>query len=110
MKESIKTILKRAGIYHPVQSFYRKVLSNAGRLVLRSRFSRFKGPGFICNVCGKEYIKFADDYPSVENADAINKYRVIAGYGKNIICPFCLSTARDRLIIALLKEKSIKGK
>jgi SAM-dependent methyltransferase len=45
-----------------------------------------------------------NDYPTPINAAAIEKYHVVAGYGKNIICPYCLSTARERLVLHMLEK------
>ncbi len=110
MKETAKKILKWAGLYHPLQSAYRQILFFAEKNISRIQFSKYKGAGFTCNVCGRSYTKFKDDFPSAENAAVINFHEVIAGYGKNIICPCCLSNARERLVIQMLKEMDISGK
>ncbi|RYG27520.1 MAG: SAM-dependent methyltransferase [Chitinophagaceae bacterium] len=55
-------------------------------------------------MCAHSYERFIDDLPSGENRDAIEKNNVIAGYGKNIICPNCFSTARERLVLIMLNE------
>jgi SAM-dependent methyltransferase len=111
LKEYLKNILKSVGIYYFLQGNYRKLLFNTQKIICRIRYSKFKGAGFTCNCCGASYTRFIPDYPSVENVSAINSNEVIAGYGENILCPNCLSTARERLIIALLKEEfKIAGK
>jgi SAM-dependent methyltransferase len=51
------------------------------------------------------------DYPTAENANALKVNAVVAGYCENILCPACLSTARERLIIGLLNNQfKITGK
>lgn len=104
MKELLKNILKRLGLYHFLQGNYRQLLVTLKKIVSRVRYVKYKGSGFECNCCGAMYSQFIPDYPSAENANAISVNEVIAGYGENILCPSCLSTARERLIIALLKD------
>jgi len=58
----------------------------------------------LCNVCNHSHKIFVNSFPSKENQGAINRYQVIAGYGENIICPYCLSTARERLVILMLQQ------
>ena len=111
MKETVKNILKKLGLYYFLQGNYRNILSNVKRVNYKIQYAKYKGEGFECNCCGAAYSKFVPDYPAAENAHAINANEVIAGYGENILCPACLSTARERLIIALLKsEIKISGK
>jgi SAM-dependent methyltransferase len=111
LKEYLKNILKSVGIYYFLQGNYRKLLFNIQKNISRIRYSKFKGAGFTCNCCGESYSRFIPDYPSAENANAIKSNEVIAGYGENVLCPNCLSTARERLIIALLKQEfKIAGK
>jgi hypothetical protein len=93
------------GIYHPLQSFYRNGIRYLLKIKYRKAYQQFKSSGFQCNICGDSYSKFVPDYPSPENKEAIDKYAVVAGYGENILCPNCLSTARERLIIAFIKDK-----
>jgi SAM-dependent methyltransferase len=99
-----KNILHSLGIYHPLQSHYRNVVFYLQRLFYRISFASYKGHGFTCNVCQQQYFRFVDDWPASENKNAISKNNVIAGYGKNIICPNCLSNARERLVIAMLQH------
>ncbi len=111
MKETVKNILKKLGLYYFLQCNYRNILSSIKRINYKIQYAKYRGAGFECNCCGATYNKFVPDYPSAENAHAINTNEVIAGYGENILCPACLSTARERLIIALLKsEIKISGK
>lgn len=105
MKQFLLRLLRRMGIYHPLQSFYRSCIFYTQRFYLRLQFKSFAGSGYTCNVCGHSYLKFKEDEPAHENVHAIRKWNVIAGYGKNIICPYCMSHARERLVLQVLKEK-----
>ena len=110
MKETFKNILKRLSFYHPLQSFYREAVFYFQLKRNRKKYLQFKGSGFTCNVCNASYQKFVPDYPSEENRQAIEKNQVVAGYGENIFCPNCMSTARERLVIGKLSELELKGK
>lgn len=107
MKEILKNILKQLRLYHFLQGNYRLLLYNIKKETSRIRYAKYKGSGFECNCCGTAYSKFIPEYPAPENATAIKANEVIAGYGENILCPGCLSTARERLIIALLQNEFI---
>src|SRR3981081_3743271 len=98
MKESLKLILKKLDIYYPLQSFYRESIYRIRRFYFRRKYAKFKGGRYTCNFCNASYSKFVPSYPSQANRAAIETNKVIAGYGKNIICPNCSSTARERLI------------
>lgn len=102
--------MQRLGIYHPLQSFYREKLFVAKQKKYKKQYERFKGRGYTCNVCGAMYERFVPDEPEKENRDAINRNHVIAGFGENVFCPNCLSTARERLVIAVLKEMNMSDK
>lgn len=104
MKEWIKKILQSTGIYHPLQLSYRQFLLWLELKSHQYRYKKFRGSGFCCNVCGEKFQKFVPSYPSKENAGALVKYDVIAGYGENIFCPHCMSTARERLLIGILAD------
>ena len=104
MNTQFKNILHSLGIYHPLQSLYRKVVFYLKRIFYRISFSSYKGHGFTCNVCQQHYFRFVDDWSSSENKNALSNNNVIAGYGKDIICPNCLSNARERLVIAMLQH------
>ena len=105
VKAYFKNILKSLGIYYFLQGNYRQLLFTVKKYLCTLKYAKFKGAGFTCNRCAAVYSKFVPEYPSAKNAYAINSNEVIAGYGQNILCPSCLSTARERLIIALLKEE-----
>ncbi len=104
MNPQFKNILHSLGIYHPLQSHYRNVVFYLKRMFFRISFSSYKGHGFTCNVCQQQYFRFVDDWPSSENKNALSNSNVIAGYGKNIMCPNCLSNARERLVVAMLQH------
>lgn len=104
MKELLKIILKKFHLYHPLQSSYRNFLFLKRRAQTRRVYASLRGEGFICNVCSRQYKEFVPDYPTRENREALHNYQVIAGYGDHIFCPYCLSTARERLVIAELSE------
>jgi SAM-dependent methyltransferase len=109
MKEFLKKILKTTGLYYSLQGFYRHRLSVARHRKIKREFARYKGSGFTCNICGARYEKFAPDHPFQENADALQHYAVVAGYGENIFCPDCMSTSRQRLVIAMLGKMKLDG-
>lgn len=104
MNPQFKNILHHLGIYHPLQSHYRNLVFYVKRFFYRISFSSYKGHGFTCNVCQQQYFRFVDDWPASENKNALSINHVIAGYGNNIICPNCLSNARERLVIAMLQH------
>ena len=103
MKETGKSLLKAIGIYHPLQSFYRGSIRYFTKLRYRAQYKKYKGSGYLCNYCDSSYSMFAPWHPDPANRTAIEQNHVIAGYGQNIICPFCLSTARERLLKAILE-------
>lgn len=104
MKELLKQGLKRVGIYHPLQSSYRGAINWLRKKSFQIEYAKYKGKGFICNVCGSRYEKFVPDYPDGKIAEAIQKNDVIAGYGDNVFCPNCVSKNRERLLIAALQH------
>jgi SAM-dependent methyltransferase len=104
LNTQFKNILHSIGIYHPLQSLYRKAVFYLKRILYRISFSSYKGHGFTCNVCQQQYFRFVDDWPASENKNALSNNNVIAGYGKDIICPNCVSNARERLVIAMLQH------
>jgi SAM-dependent methyltransferase len=111
LKALLKNILQKLGCYHFLQGNYRQVLFFLKKLISKNKYAKFKGAGFTCNCCGARYSTFMPDHPSAQNSNAIAINKVIAGYGNNIVCPACLSTARERLIIALLEhEIKLTGK
>ncbi len=75
------------------------------------KYLPFRGKGYTCNICGAIYSRFVPHLPGPNISDAIEKYTVIAGFGSNVFCPNCLSTNRERLVLAILKDQlSIDGK
>lgn len=104
MKEFLKNILKRLNIYHPLQSAYQNLLSKFLVNRYRIQYRKYSGNIFTCNFCGASYNKFAPSFPAKQDAEALSLNNVIAGYGENIICPNCLSTARERLVLAMLQS------
>ncbi len=104
MKKKFKRLLQRLHIYHPLQALYREQVFIKQRNRNRKNYRRFKGKGFTCNVCQAKYEKFVPGIPSKLNRGALEKNQVIAGYGANIYCPNCMSTARERLVIAMLGQ------
>ncbi|HMJ45971.1 MAG TPA: methyltransferase domain-containing protein [Ferruginibacter sp.] len=111
MQEWIKKILQHTGIYHPLQSAYRKYLFSRQLKINQEKYAPLHGRGFHCNVCGERYEKFVPSAPAPENEKALRENAVIAGYGENIFCPNCGSNARERLVIAIISDDiSIKNK
>jgi SAM-dependent methyltransferase len=111
LKQYLKKLLKLVGAYHLLQSNYRQLLFAIKKISCRISYAKYKGAGFECNCCGASYSRFVPDHPTTENENALKVNAVVAGYGENILCPACLSTARERLIIALLnKQFKITGK
>ena len=110
MKEIIKTITKKLGLYHLLQSNYRNVIQSTAMVYYRIAYAKYKGEGFTCNVCSAEYKKFIPEYPSALAAPVLKKLHVIAGYGVNVYCPSCFSKNRDRLLIAYFSETGIVSK
>jgi SAM-dependent methyltransferase len=110
MKETAKNILKLLHIYHPLQAFYRNAVFNYRRSANRKKFKKYEGSGFTCNICNARYSIFVPDYPAEENRQATEKNNVVAGYGENIFCPNCMSTARERLVILKIAELDWKKK
>ena len=111
MKEQLKTFLKKLGLYHQLQSNYRRALSSFNRLQNKWAYDKYKGSGFICNFCEATYQKFVPHYPGPDIAEAINSNKVIAGYGENVICPNCMSKSRERLVkVALDNFVNVENK
>lgn len=102
MKQYLKDRLKTIGAYYFLQGHYRLFLSEFERLKNKIQYSKFRGSGYTCNICGASYRKFIPHYPTEENKNAIIANNVIAGFGENIYCPSCASSARQRLVVAAL--------
>ncbi len=105
MKELLKNILKGIGVYHPLQSFYRGSIGAAINTYYRFSYAKYKGRGYECNFCHARYGRFVPHYPEKAIENAINKNDVIAGFGKNVFCPSCMSKNRERLVLAVLQNK-----
>lgn len=101
MKQLLLNILKKIGLYHFLQGGYRSLLQEMHRSWLRIQYRKYKGKGFTCNCCHRQYERFAPRYAGEADSPALAKHQVIAGYGENVYCPHCLSTGRERLLIAL---------
>lgn len=97
MKKALTRPLKKLGLYHPLQSAYRAVLRSLSGTWYRIQYRGKSGKGHACNFCNQRFEKFIPSFPAPENAAAIEKHHVVAGYGAKIICPNCQSTARERL-------------
>lgn len=110
MHAGIKSILKKLGLYHPLHNKYRALVTQCQKIYLRQRYKKYKGNGYTCNCCGHQYAKMHAWHPAPADAAALQQHSVIAGYGENIICPWCLSTARERLVIAMLQQAAISNK
>ena len=111
MNRALKNILISLRIYYPLQGAYQQFRFQQRLKQYRKAYAPFKGEGFECEVCGSKYSRFVPDRPSEENRIALEKNNVIAGYGENIICPNCGSTARERLVLHILKHKlALTGK
>ncbi len=96
MKERIKKILNNAGLYHFMQGWYRQSIFYGTLLLFHLKYFKYKGTGFACNFCNKQYEKFAPRLAAKEDRVALEKYNVIAGDGENVFCPYCMSTSRER--------------
>jgi SAM-dependent methyltransferase len=105
MKQLLLTILKKIGLYHFLQGNYRSLLFALHRSSLRSKYKKYIGKGFTCNCCGQQYEQFAPRYADKSDSAALAKHQVVAGYGENVYCPNCLSTCRERLMIALFTNR-----
>ncbi|MET0243559.1 MAG: methyltransferase domain-containing protein [Flavitalea sp.] len=104
MKEGLKNTLRAVGIYHPLQSAYRRLLNKLEIRSNRIHYAKYRGSGFTCNFCGARYSVFKPELPLNAIAPAINNNHVIAGYGENVFCPDCLSKNRERLVLAVIKD------
>ncbi|HEX2534609.1 MAG TPA: hypothetical protein VHK69_12780, partial [Chitinophagaceae bacterium] len=108
--DGFRAVWKQLPFYHRLQRTYRKVLFHRERARLQKAYAPLKGDGFTCNACGSRYREFAPSVAAPEYRGALERHAVIAGYGENCICPHCLSTSRDRLVIAALDRLPLEGK
>jgi SAM-dependent methyltransferase len=64
----------------------------------------YKGDSYSCPVCEGRFRKFL---PGGFDLPVLKQKQVVGGgFRENLICPRCLSTDRDRLIMLFLKQKS----
>ncbi len=111
MKEYLKNILKHLRIYHPLQRIYRRRLTSRQHHRILKEYEPFRNGVLFCNFCGESYSQFAPRWPSDEDREALVRNSVIAGYGENCYCPSCMSTARERLIKAVISDDfALEGK
>lgn len=111
MKAGLKNVLQQINLYHPLHNFYRSVIDLAICHYYKLVYLKYKGKGFTCNFCQATYQKFVPEYPALDIAAAINTNEVIAGYGKNVYCPNCISKNRERLLLAVIQNMlSIENK
>ncbi len=94
-------------LYHFLQGNYSRLLRRLHHGWLRLKYNSYKGKGFICNCCGSRYERFAPRFPAERDRNALAKHQVIAGYGEQVYCPGCMSTSRERLMIALFSSRII---
>lgn len=104
MKKALTRPLQKMGLYHPLQSAYRAVLRSVSGAWYRMQYRGKSGKGHTCNFCNHRYQKFIPSYPAAHHATALEKHQVIAGYGADMICPYCQSTARERLVRLCLDQ------
>jgi SAM-dependent methyltransferase len=104
LNRALKNILISFRIYYPLQGAYQQFRFQQRLKKYRKEYAPFEGKGFECEVCGSKYSRFVPDLPSDDDKDALEKNKVIAGYGENILCPNCGSAARERLVLNILKH------
>ncbi len=76
------------------------------KLKLFVRGCIYRGNTYSCPICEHDYRQFFDGGFDTEGN---SKYQIIgSGRRKNIICPGCASTDRERLILLCLKNKDLK--
>ena len=102
--DSLKKRLIRIGCYYFLQHQVHQIRQLILRLRLQYQYRKQKGTRFSCNHCGARYAAFASWHPSKADAPALLKHQVVAGYGDHCICPACLSTSRERLVLGLLEQ------
>lgn len=102
----LKSFLKQIHCYYPLLHTKRKMSEIWLRYIYSKRFPPVENGTLICNACLHRFHQMVDWFPAPENVSALSNNQVVAGYGKNIICPVCLSTARERLVIEILKQEN----
>jgi len=110
LKKTAERALKLLRLHRPVQRVWRQFAFSMRSRRIRREWEVWKGPGFTCNVCSASYEKFAPNQPAPRDAAALARHQVVGGYGENIHCPNCMSSARERLIVAMLGRMDLAGK
>ena len=65
---------------------------------------KYKGSDYYCPYCGNSFSKLL---PGGFDLPVLKEKKVVGGgYRKNMVCPRCYSTDRDRLIYLFMKEKT----
>jgi len=83
---------------------YSKIKRLAKRVFLMGRRYYYRGQAIECPICGFGFRKML---PGGFQSDVITEKEIIgAGLRNNNICPYCLSTDRDRLVFLYLKHQS----
>ena len=109
MKQQLKYVLKKIGIYHSLQLAYRSAIDSLEKNRNKLLYSKLKGSGFTCNFCNQKYQRFVPEIPPSRIGQVIKKYNVIAGYGENVYCPNCMSKNRERLLLAVMQDRVDTG-
>jgi len=86
------------------QKFKISVKQLTKKVFLFGRLFYYHGSTVECPICSHGFRKML---PGGFHADVINKLEIIgAGYRLHNICPYCLSTDRDRLVFLYLKNRT----
>lgn len=109
LKKAAERILKAAGLHRPVQRAWRRLVVAVRHRRIRREYAPWKGRGLTCNICSASYEKFAPRRPLPQDAAALARHGVISGYGENADCPNCMSTPRERLVVAMLGNMELDG-
>lgn len=104
LKQLFLSFLKKINCYHPLQSGYRRLVFLFARSVSSVRHFHQRGTGIHCVFCGYRHLHFMASKPLPEDAQAMQQHDTIAGYGEDMICPFCLSNARERMVRLLVSH------
>jgi len=86
------------------QNFKISIKQLTKKVFLFGRLFYYHGSTVECPICNHGFRKML---PGGFHAEVINKLEVIgAGYRLHNICPYCLSTDRDRLVFLYLKNRT----
>lgn len=96
--------LHQFGLYYPLLHT-RQVLKQRW-LLMQYRLTRppHSQGTYACNICRRRYTRMVPWWPPATYAPALNQHQVMAGYGPQAICPGCLSTYRQRLMVAAIQH------